>query len=338
VIASKKSEPISDYYGADLFKCPQSGCFYSKKGFATGLDRDSHARCHARPFKCDDVACQYHVLGFYSASVLAKHMTLHADLHVAMDTISNLHISAEPEDVLREHIYDSMMLEAITADNVPQLQRALRISGRDLNYIIDRKNSILGLAAKANSLKVAEFLLSNSAMVMERAPDDIDADRPTPALHFAVRNGSFEMAKLLLDYGADVNYRSYHGVRSPMEEAIDQRSKEMASLLIDYGAETSETSVWHDSPLVYAAKKGALDIVSLLLDHGVDPNEENAEDHTALTAAASGGPSTVDRAKILKVLLEAGADPEAMGVCSENVGCALTYPISVLMKKFIYSH
>jgi ankyrin repeat protein len=102
----------------------------------------------------------------------------------------------------------------------------------------------------------------------------------------------------------------------------------MVSLLIDYDADIG--SGYFDS-LIYAAEKGVFDIVSLLLERGADPLERDELENSVLVATARGGPSTMERAKILKVLLEAGADPECMSV-ADDVCCALNYPISVLMK------
>jgi ankyrin repeat protein len=55
------------------------------------------------------------------------------------------------------------------------------------------------------------------------------------ALHWASVNGNIEMAKLLIDAGADVN----HNYSSALSEALLRKNEEMLKLLLDAGADAS---------------------------------------------------------------------------------------------------
>jgi ankyrin repeat protein len=66
-------------------------------------------------------------------------------------------------------------------------------------------NSPLHIAAYANSIAVAEFLLSSGA-----DPNAVNAVGETP-LHFASRSGSWEVADLLVARGADIRAEAHNG-------------------------------------------------------------------------------------------------------------------------------
>ena len=63
----------------------------------------------------------------------------------------------------------------------------------------------------------------------------LDKDCRT-ALHTAAYNGSISAAKVLLEYGADINSTDAKG-KSPLHLAVEEGHEEMIGLLLKYGAD-----------------------------------------------------------------------------------------------------
>ncbi|KAF7981785.1 hypothetical protein HWV62_31871 [Athelia sp. TMB] len=170
----------------------------------------------------------------------------------------------------------------ITTENIPH----------PLNYA-----STLGLPS------VVEYHLNNGIH-----PDGIGGNLGTP-LNAASYAGHIEVARLLLNRGADVNLVANirfftifgHHVHDPvaaLQLAARQGHIDMVRLLLDFGAQCTDSA-----PLFDAIRLGYIEIVQLLLQRGADPSAvdiQHGED--ALELASSKGQTT-----IVKLLLEHGA-------------------------------
>jgi len=89
--------------------------------------------------------------------------------------------------------------------------------------------------------------------------------RRSPALHYAVFHGLYDMTKLLLKFGANVNALGY------------ENNHEMTPAV------------------VLAAWEGGNDILKLLLENGADPNMKSSNNVSALsTAKKHNKPETVE--------------------------------------------
>ena len=113
----------------------------------------------------------------------------------------------------------------------------------------------------------------------------------------AARGGQEEVAKLLLDHGADAA-----GVFALMAAAACGH-EEVAKLLLDHGADAAATNSNGVSALMAAAQGGHEAVAKLLLDQGADVLAAANNGETALTNAAASGHEAVT-----KLLLDAGAD------------------------------
>ena len=97
-----------------------------------------------------------------------------------------------------------------------------------------------------------------------------DGARP---LHLACFFGQTEAAKLLLDFGADINIAvaTFGGV-FPIHSAAASRSTEIVKMLLEAGADpnTKQQGGW--TALHAAAKHGDTAMATLLLEHGANPD------------------------------------------------------------------
>lgn len=117
----------------------------------------------------------------------------------------------------------------------------------------------------------------------------------------AGRNGNLEIAKLLVEAGATVDFDAGdHG--SPMTEAAGGGHTEFVSYLLDEGADINERSDGQGSPLNAASRNGHTSTVAFLLAKGADINYQNDGQGSALNAAARNG-----YVETMQLLLEKGA-------------------------------
>lgn len=181
-----------------------------------------------------------------------------------------------------------------------------------------------------------------------RALDQPDDDGYA-ALHYAAGSGNAELARALLDLGADINVRNARG-DTPLHMARDAA---VASVLMQRKADVHAVDESGWTPLHAAAFRGAADVIRALVDGGADANARdpygNAPLHLTFSLHhrdclrllaplmseaginAQGGGSTPLRlasldgdAGIVKLLLDHGADPN---VPSKTAYSNLVYPL-----------
>ena len=143
------------------------------------------------------------------------------------------------------------------------------------------------------------------------------------ALMLAARVGSLDIAKLLVERGADVNAKEAWRDQTALIWAVDGNFPELTQLLIDNGADvnvrasanewdsqiTSEPRAQYRpvgglTVLVYAARSGCTRCVRSLLAAGADIDKPTPEGMTPLMIAIDN--TSFDTAR---VLLDAGANP-----------------------------
>jgi ankyrin repeat protein len=118
-------------------------------------------------------------------------------------------------------------------------------------------------------------------------------------LSWAIYNGNVDMAKLLIEKGANVNARS----SSPLSHAATKGNVDMVKLLIESGANVNAKDKDGFTPLDNAVGKGNnIDIVKLLVEKGANVNAKDGGGFTPLITAAYYG--NID---IVKFLIESGA-------------------------------
>ena len=132
-------------------------------------------------------------------------------------------------------------------------------------------------------------------------------------LHFAVREGHFLAAKLLLDYGADPTLRTLYGGETFLQIAIDRGHDELVDYLRRLVSEKMR-STGETHPIHEAAKNGDIPPVTRLLE--VDPSLANRGDKVGRRPLHY----AVENAhyELIDTLVLHGAEVDAQGFSSDN--------------------
>jgi ankyrin repeat protein len=131
------------------------------------------------------------------------------------------------------------------------------------------------------------------------------AKAPDISIHEAARDGNIEAVKQHLIAGTNINEKDDIWGQRPLHQAIAAGHAEIAKLLIESGANVNATNNFNATPLGLAADKSE-SIVKLLIDNGADVNAKNTMGTTALHGAASSGNKIV-----AELLIANGADVNA---------------------------
>jgi len=209
---------------------------------------------------------------------------------------------------------------------------ALLEHGADASVKDCSGESLAAFACVWGETEIAEFLLTKGAepdivtavslnktaqakRILAADPGQANARRGglrTPPLLLAARYGRAEMARLLLDAGADPNATSVYGW-PPLWLAIRQKNKAIADLLIARGADVNRITQQRGGESRHALRVAAEEspeMIPFLVAHGANVNLTDQFGITALMALAG----DADKTAGMKALLAAGADPNIKNV------------------------
>lgn len=202
--------------------------------------------------------------------------------------------------------------------------------GADVNAANYQQETPLHWATLGNRHGVVELLLGRGARV-----DPRQSYGRTPLLLVARETGNLEMARRLLDAGADVNAGDRFG-STPLELAAWRGFRDVVDLFLDRGATVPADGEAAAGMLMQAAERGlgrlfrllsarvaapvgesggtmlraaaaggSAEIVGILVGRGLDVNARDGYGRTALHYAAENG-----RTEVVRLLLDRGAQPD----------------------------
>ena len=144
----------------------------------------------------------------------------------------------------------------------------------------------LGLfeAATVGDVAVVRRKLGEGAEVEDRTDDGYTL------LHLAAYFGRLEVARLLLERGADPNAVAHNESRvTPLHSAVSARHRDVAAVLLAFGASTNVVQHGGWTPLHAAAHNDDEATVDLLLLRGADPTRPADDGRTPIDMATEGG-------------------------------------------------
>jgi len=222
----------------------------------------------------------------------------------------------------------------------------LLVAGADANAPLTKSgDTALMMASRTGKLEAVRVLLDRGAKVNTQ-----ETWGGTTALMWAVAEKHPPVTKLLIERGADVNVRSYYvpsasgrgfegttpipnkptgefeefasGWLTPLMLAARENDLESARLLVKAGADVNAQAGDGKDALSLAFFDGSYDVADYLLDSGAKVNQADAQRFTPLfwavdrrnmeTAPNFPWMETRDPLPLIKKLLDAGADPNAL--------------------------
>lgn len=202
----------------------------------------------------------------------------------------------EGAKLLKSGFSSTMFVEYASNGDIAKMQNALN-NGADINAKDPGGMPALFIAVEENQLSATKFLLENGAY-----PDITDKENDTPLMRAMYYNRP-EIAKLLIEYGANVN-TSYND-DFVLTWATFNNYTDIVRLLIEKGANIECYNPVGCTPLIIASN-GNYEICEFLIQNGADVNARRSKtsnkDWTSLMYA-----SYYSKLDIMNLLLENGA-------------------------------
>lgn len=188
-------------------------------------------------------------------------------------------------------------------------------------------------AARENCLSCVEVLIENGADLDKPDPDGVSP------LVMAIINNNWDIARALIEGGADVQqwdmfgHTALHAVVGRYESTAvrigdplnETSGRQILDMLLERGANVNAETFMAPAkmrggfsrgttPLMQAAGSADLEIMKLLMEHGADPLHMQADLQTPVSALAGARGNQDDMVEGLRLLVEAGADPNIRAV------------------------
>ncbi len=190
--------------------------------------------------------------------------------------------------VQRQKALEQALFDAIEADKASDVKELLKLKVTpDAEKI---GNLAMTAACRRGNERIvhslAEWLDSGARnMSLDLLPSFGRLPSDNIPLHQAIRHDHVDVAALLLDRGADIDFRDDNG-RTALFEALAAFDVRGAALLLKRGTDISCTDSKGDTVLHEAAKRGAVEHASRFVERGITIDIQNHEGLTPLHLAA----------------------------------------------------
>lgn len=191
-------------------------------------------------------------------------------------------------------------VSAILAEDIEKVSQFLE-KGIDVNIRNNLDQSALSAAVNTGNVTLIEMLLKAGAN-----PNSPSKRQQPPPLLRAVASNNIAVARLLLNYQANINVVDENGW-SPLFHTIENNNVLMMLNLIKLGANVNQVDNFSSTPLLTAIQKNNAEITYILLQNGANINVRDFSGATPLLTAVLG-----QRYKIVQILLESGANAREM--------------------------
>ena len=190
----------------------------------------------------------------------------------------------------------------LSADLSEDILKALdaRIANENLLSVSSTEINKIFYAVERNDIEEVRKILSRDNRLVHIT--GVGGETP---LHTA---RTAEMARLLLDHGANVDEKVEKWEYTPLKSAAVNGYSDVAQTLLKYGADVYARSANNESIISAAVFSGHSKVVQVLLDRGVDVHIRDWNGNTLLHIVAT---SVRNPLEVLKLLLDHGAKVDA---------------------------
>ena len=222
------------------------------------------------------------------------HASINGSLHIIKYLIEN--------DIVNDlncvdKNFDTPLIHAVRSKNVDVIKYLIE-KGADVNYTNINDESALTVACygriTTKNLKIIQYLIdyganinkiynfkNNSNYYYYRKYNIFSKDT---TLNYAIRRKSFNLVKLLIDNGVDVNGKDVQG-KTALYHALEleKRKINIVEYLIEHGANVNEIINDENETILFSAVIRSNDaIIKLLIDNGADINHKNKDNNIPL--------------------------------------------------------
>ncbi|CAF4065249.1 unnamed protein product [Rotaria sordida] len=184
------------------------------------------------------------------------------------------------------HIENQTPLLIACMKNHEAIIRYLIQSGANVNLTSEHGTSPFLAICQHNNVILARLLIRHGARYDVETKNRYDGK--INSLIIAAESGSFDIVRLLVEIGLDVNYKiegtGETAGRTPLFHACAKGFQDIVEYLIDHGADVNATEDSGLSCLHIAAAMGHADIVRILCEHNVNVNQRYRFEEQDVTA------------------------------------------------------
>lgn len=180
---------------------------------------------------------------------------------------------------LSERELNKALLKAIDANKIQDVKNIIKF-GAKINFGSKTTDNPLAKALFSNKWKIADLLVEQGADINYK----VSLHCLVPIMVSAVAFDRPDIVRYLISKGANVNEKTEKGSNAILNASC-QNKLESAKILLEKNADISIRDNDGKTPLTIAAEKGNKEIVALLLSNGVDINQIGFKDKTALDLA-----------------------------------------------------
>ncbi len=271
---------------------------------------------------------------------MLSHKTSINEKDAEVELVVNKAIFYDDDDMIEWMLERGLSADSVSSAGYSLAERAIRGDranifkilleyGADMNARTKSGETLLQCAVGFNRGNIVKLLAEHGVNINSVAkvemPDDTEIKDPKQKAIMQIKSTETgrsplieaivfkkeEMAKQLIEMGADVNVRdsSFSG-RTALHAAVSNGEYEVAELLLEHGADVNARDNGNrDTPLM-VAPFAAIGMAELLIERGADVNAKNKFGGTALSAAAGFESMFMKNGyvKLVKLLLENGAE------------------------------
>ena len=181
------------------------------------------------------------------------------------------------------------------------------ISSINLYSLSNREEKFINACLEGNKRFVERYIKNKEDLNVT------DYQYNNTGLIYAIHNGYYDIAKILIDAGADINKQNKLG-GTALSVAAFNEDKKILKLLIDNNVNlNSKLKKDGHTPLICASHEDNTDIVKILVEAGADVNIKDNDNMTALNYAVYN-----DNYEIAEILVNKGADCNIIGNISSD--------------------